>query len=144
MTDTKKCCCASIVLIVLLRLSIGWQFLYEGLWKINTLNTPTPWSAEGYLKNAQGPLRNTFRNMTGDPNDLDWLDKDKVAAKWDDWANRFAGHYQMDDKQQVAQKVTFSKSVDMRGNDDVSWSRAVRYLARDMAEKRERNPRYAQ
>ena len=43
-----------------------------------------------------------------------------------------------------AQKVTFSKSVDMRGNDDVSWSRAVRYLARDMAEKRERNPRYAQ
>ena len=43
-----------------------------------------------------------------------------------------------------AQKVMFSKSVDMRGNDDVSWTRAVRYLARDMAEKRERNPRYAQ
>ncbi len=43
-----------------------------------------------------------------------------------------------------ADKVLFSKSVDMRGNDDVSWSRAVRFLVRDMAEKRERNPKYAQ
>ena len=44
----------------------------------------------------------------------------------------------------AAQKVVFSKSVDMRGNDDVSWRRAVSYLVRDMAEKRERNPNYGQ
>lgn len=100
MTDSKKLCCISITFIVLLRLSIGWQFLYEGLWKLNTLGTPTPWTAEGYLKNAQGPFRNFFRNMTGDPNDLNWLDKERVAAKWDDWAARFAAHYQLDDKQQ--------------------------------------------
>lgn len=43
-----------------------------------------------------------------------------------------------------AEKVVFSKSVDMRGNDDVSWTRAVRFLVRDMAEKRERNPKYGQ
>ena len=43
-----------------------------------------------------------------------------------------------------AQKVVFSKSVDMRGNEDQSWTRAVHYLVRDMAEKRERNPRYGQ
>jgi hypothetical protein len=42
----------------------------------------------------------------------------------------------------AAGKVVFTKSVDMRGNDDVSWSRAVRFLVRDMAEKRERNPKY--
>jgi hypothetical protein len=41
-----------------------------------------------------------------------------------------------------AQKVVFSKSVDMRGNQDLSWTRAVRYLVRDISEKRERNPRY--
>jgi hypothetical protein len=41
-----------------------------------------------------------------------------------------------------AQKVILSKSVDMRGNDDVSWTRAVRFLMRDFAEKRERNPGY--
>lgn len=43
-----------------------------------------------------------------------------------------------------AGKVIFSKSVDMRGNQDQSWSRAVHYLVRDMAEKRDRNPRYGQ
>lgn len=43
-----------------------------------------------------------------------------------------------------AQKVVFTKSVDMRGNNDVSWVRGVRYLVRDMADKRERNPNYGQ
>ncbi len=42
----------------------------------------------------------------------------------------------------ASQKLLLSKSVDMRSNDDVSWSRAVRYLVRDMAEKRAANPRY--
>jgi hypothetical protein len=41
-----------------------------------------------------------------------------------------------------AGRPILSKSVDMRGNDDVSWRRAVRFLVRDMAEKRERNPHY--
>ena len=44
----------------------------------------------------------------------------------------------------TADKVAFSKSVDMRGNEDQSWTRAVRYLVRDMADKRERNPKYGQ
>jgi uncharacterized membrane protein YphA (DoxX/SURF4 family) len=101
MADSKKCCCIAIALIVALRLSIGWQFLYEGLWKFETLQTSTPWSAEGYLKNAQGPFRHTFRNLTGDPDDLNWLDRDKVAAKWDDWATRFEAHYGLDDRQKL-------------------------------------------
>ena len=113
-SDSKKFCCASIVLIVLLRLSIGWQFLYEGLWKFHTLGTPTQWTAEGYLKNAQGPLRNTFRGMTGDPNDLDWLDKDKVAAKWDDWSARFVAHFQMDEKQQAELSKLLNGVTDYR------------------------------
>jgi hypothetical protein len=41
-----------------------------------------------------------------------------------------------------AGRVILSKSVDLRGNDDVSWNRAVRFLVRDMADKRERNPAY--
>jgi len=41
-------------------------------------------------------------------------------------------------------EILFSKSVDMRGNQDQSWTRAVSYLTRDMAEKRALNPRYGQ
>lgn len=41
-----------------------------------------------------------------------------------------------------AGKVAFTKSVDMRGNNDESWTRAVSFLVRDIADRRERNPRY--
>lgn len=80
-------------LLVLVRLAIGWHLMYEGLWKLQTQHTATPWTAEGYLKNATGPFRDRFRKMTGDPNDLNWLDYDHMAAKWDDWQRRFEGHY---------------------------------------------------
>jgi len=90
---------AAVVLLVVLRLSIGWQLLYEGLWKIQTLSTPTPWSASGYLTNAQGPLRDVFRSLSGDPADLNWLDEAKVVARWDAWKNRFITHYQLNDAQ---------------------------------------------
>ena len=80
-------------------MAIGWQLLYEGLWKIDTLNGPSPWTAAGYLKNAQGPLRGVFRDMAGDPDDLGWLDYETTAANWDDWLDRFRTHYQLDEKQ---------------------------------------------
>jgi uncharacterized membrane protein YphA (DoxX/SURF4 family) len=91
--DAKRVALIACVLLVVLRISIGWQFLYEGLWKINSQNTARPWSAKGYLVNAQGPLRPVFRNMAGDPDDLDWLDYDKVAARWDRWRDLFLSHY---------------------------------------------------
>jgi len=90
----------AILLLVLLRMSIGWQFLYEGLWKRATLSTPDPWTSEGYLKNAQGPLRDYFRNMTGDPDDLKWLDYDGVSQRWYTWRDRFVKFYGLDDAQQ--------------------------------------------
>ena len=92
-TDFKKLGGAAIAFIVILRISIGWQFLYEGLWKCNTQSTSRPWSAAGYLRNAQGPYRNYFRNMTGDPDEKAWLDYEAVAARWDDWHQRFLNHY---------------------------------------------------
>lgn len=92
-----------ILILVVLRMSIGWQLLYEGLWKLDTLSTPKPWSASGYLRNAKGPLRDTFRHLGGpfhlvpgpatDPDDLDWLDPDWVARRWDNWHKRFLAHY---------------------------------------------------
>ncbi|MFN0052697.1 MAG: hypothetical protein ACKV0T_10935 [Planctomycetales bacterium] len=77
------------LLLVLLRISIGWQFLYEGLWKWNTQATAKPWSAEGYLVNARGPFRDYFRSLVDDPNGLDKLDYDKVTANWDAWRSQF-------------------------------------------------------
>jgi uncharacterized membrane protein YphA (DoxX/SURF4 family) len=89
----------AVVFLVLLRMSIGWQFLYEGLWKYDTLGTARPWSSEGYLKNAQGPFREHFRAMSEDPDDLNWLDFDTMSRKWDAWRDRFVMHYGLSEKQ---------------------------------------------
>ncbi|MFO1019772.1 MAG: DoxX family protein [Planctomycetales bacterium] len=81
------------ILLVVVRLAIGWQLLYEGLWKINSLPTAKPWTAEGYLKNSAGPFRDTFRGMLDDPDDLEKLDYAKVTAKWDRWVDLFIRTY---------------------------------------------------
>ncbi|WP_339728298.1 DoxX family protein [uncultured Gimesia sp.] len=93
MQDLKKISGIAILFIVVLRLAIGWQLLYEGLWKIDSLSSTRPWTAAGYLNNAKGPFRDHFRSMTGDPNDLNWLDADKVKAKWLAWEQRFLNHH---------------------------------------------------
>jgi uncharacterized membrane protein YphA (DoxX/SURF4 family) len=98
--DLKRVSLLAILFLVLLRIAIGWQFLYEGLWKYDTLDTAQPWSSEGYLRNAQGPLRDHFRAMTGDPDDLNWLKYDSMSRKWDDWRDRFVSHYGLNDDQQ--------------------------------------------
>ena len=46
-------------MLVLLRVAIGWHFLYEGYVKI----TSPSWSAAGYLDQAQGPLAGFFHQM---------------------------------------------------------------------------------
>jgi uncharacterized membrane protein YphA (DoxX/SURF4 family) len=83
----------AVALVVLLRMAIGWQFLYEGLWKLNTLSSAKPWTSAGYLRAARGPLRGVYRGMTGDPDDLHWLDYDRVAAEFDSYRDRFEAHY---------------------------------------------------
>ena len=48
--------------LVLLRMTIGWHFLVEGLEKLHDPN----WSSEGYLREAVGPLAPTFRELAPD------------------------------------------------------------------------------
>ncbi|MFM7058096.1 MAG: hypothetical protein ACKO2P_14350 [Planctomycetota bacterium] len=108
MAEIRRNSVAAVLTLVILRLSIGWQLLYEGLWKIQSLGTPNPWSAEGYLKNAQGPMRPVFRWLTGDPNDTQWLDPKTMSARWDSWRLRFSQHYKLSESQQA----TLARLVD--------------------------------
>ena len=59
------------IFLVLLRLAIGWHFLIEGLEKIHSVElgpttTNRPWTSEGYLREATGPLAGYFRELAGD------------------------------------------------------------------------------
>ncbi len=60
MSKTKSCgCYAAIVVavIVLLRVGVGFHFLYEGLWKTDPANG---FSAKGFLGMAKGPTKDLY------------------------------------------------------------------------------------
>lgn len=54
------------ITIVVLRVLIGWHFLYEGLSKL----TSGSWSASGFLAQSRGPLAGLFRWMASEPSVL--------------------------------------------------------------------------
>ncbi|MGH9313943.1 MAG: DoxX family protein [Vicinamibacterales bacterium] len=54
----------ALIAITLLRVFIGWHFLYEGVAKL----TSPSWSAAGYLKQARGPFAEFFRVLASQPN----------------------------------------------------------------------------
>src|SRR6185437_5539515 len=82
--------------LVLLRIAIGWHFLYEGTQKI--LSTPggkasilarifpvpegPTFSSEGYLRNATGPLAPKFRALVPDVDSRKKLDLERIKEDW--------------------------------------------------------------
>jgi thiosulfate dehydrogenase [quinone] large subunit len=56
--------------LVVLRLAIGWHFLYEGFIKV----THPAWSAAGYLERAVGPFAGAFHWMAANPTALRVVD----------------------------------------------------------------------
>lgn len=62
----------TITFLVLLRLAIGWHFLFEGIEKLRTIRigqteTNRPFSSTGYFREAQGPLGSWLKPTVGDP-----------------------------------------------------------------------------
>jgi len=53
----------ALVAITLMRVFVGWHFLYEGVAKL----TAPSWSAAGFLKQARGPFADLFRSLASQP-----------------------------------------------------------------------------
>jgi uncharacterized membrane protein YphA (DoxX/SURF4 family) len=118
------------VFLVLLRLTIGWHFLFEGLAKIDNPN----WSSEPYLLEANGPLAPAFRWLAGDSVAeryavtplAEGQDPAKAVAQehfppaldreWNDYFNRFVAYYHIDGDQlkEVEAKLRQSKDQTTR------------------------------
>ncbi|MGO9924278.1 MAG: DoxX family protein [Isosphaeraceae bacterium] len=93
--------------IILLRVAIGWHFLYEGWEKLeSTTSGKEPFSAEIYLRNAAGPLATYFRGMIPDVNGLALLDPPRLKAAWSDEVTRIADQFHFTQEQRLqAQKI---------------------------------------
>src|ERR1043166_1717259 len=74
----------TLVFLVLLRLAIGWDFLFEGIEKYRSVSTGEsvaigkpwagesgkPWTSEPYFREGTGPLAKFVRSRIGDTDDL--------------------------------------------------------------------------
>jgi len=56
--------------LAVLRIAIGWHFLYEGVVKLINPN----WSSVGYLMDSQGALSGLFHQIAGNPDVLQIVD----------------------------------------------------------------------
>lgn len=63
------------ITLVLLRIFIGWHFLYEGVIK---LYNPS-WTAKGYLISAEGPFQSFFVWLAGQSL-IGWIDTVNIAG----------------------------------------------------------------
>jgi uncharacterized membrane protein YphA (DoxX/SURF4 family) len=106
--------------LVMLRLAIGWHFLFEGLDKLRSLSLgPTefnrPWTSATFLREAPGPAGPWLRRLSGQ--EPDWLDSvdvrtivrgsgwkqrleaelpDAMARDWESYRDRFVAHYHIE------------------------------------------------
>ncbi len=65
-----------------------------------------------------------------------------VAVGWVQKVSNLILNVNIEIREVATNRVALVKSVDMRGNNDESWIRAVRYLVCDIDDKRKANPRY--
>ncbi len=95
--------------LILLRIAIGWHFLYEGSEKYeSTQKGKQAFSAEIYLRNANGPLAPHFRGMLPDVDGRDALDLTKLKESWRADVDQIAGYFGFTE----AQRSEASKKLD--------------------------------
>ena len=62
---------AQLSWLVILRIAIGWHFLYEGLVKLMNPN----WSSVGFLLDSRGFMESFFHSLTTNPNTINIIDQ---------------------------------------------------------------------
>lgn len=97
--------------LVALRIAIGWHFLYEGMDKLHSFQTAKPFSAEAYLRYANGPLAETFRGIIPDVDSTAYLNLDNRSAAWKARLTEYAGHYGLSADQNGAAEKAMEAAV---------------------------------
>ena len=85
----------TILLMVLLRIAIGWHLLYEGVDKLRQGD----WTATNYLLASSGPYREHFRGLVPDPDGLQRMTAESVSARIDERLDVLARHYSLSETQ---------------------------------------------
>lgn len=99
-------------MLVALRVSVGWHFLYQGMHKISS-----DFSSEAFLRQSKGPLQPMFRGMIfdadgrvrlwgGRPDYWVGSPDGTLPGRWNEFSDRFRGYYQLGPDQEKELEAT--------------------------------------
>lgn len=98
---------------VLLRIAIGWHFLYAGLWKLENRD----FSSQGFLSQAKGPLADRFHALVPDWDGRQRLDparKEQHLIRLDRYLADFRELYEPSQQQlAAAETITAARKADV-------------------------------
>ncbi len=131
--------------IILLRIAIGWHFLTEGSEKYESIGRgKEAFSAEIYLRNANGPLAPYFRELLPDADGREALDESKLKESWRRDVDRIAAHLRFAEAQRSEASKLLDEAerwVDHWFSDGENREKSKKYLHElDQIEATEKNP----
>ena len=91
----KKLSLIAALVLVILRLSIGWHFYTEGAAKVQN-----GFDSSYFLQASRGPFAEHFKAMVWDGDGRLRLRRDVTEGSWQHFRKLIAAHYQFDKKQQ--------------------------------------------
>lgn len=99
--------------LILLRLVIGWHFLFEGLHKIHSLYSPKPFSSEIYFRESSGPLGKFMKGFLPDPDAelIVKLDEKSITNEWNSTFKNFTSSYQLTPEQTKSAEEILEKDL---------------------------------
>src|SRR5262249_18616614 len=134
----------------LMRLAIGWHFLFEGLHKVHSTYTDRPFSSAGYFREAEGPLGSWMRRHVGGDPDAAALERltrapgrpnapphdpppPALARDWQAYLDRFVQFHQLGDTQKAEAQTRLQQSED----NTALWLMGLRKEPKEEADKEE-------
>lgn len=115
--------------LVLLRVAIGWHFLYQGIWKVQTPN----FSASGFLGQAKGPLAEHFYALVPDIDGRAHLDYEAQSAAMKKYAASFIERNKLNEAETAAAREAL----------DIHEAALADYLTDEVKKKRELKEQFA-
>ena len=98
----------AILMLVILRITVGYHFLSEGTDKYRAGN----WTATPFFANAKGPFAGDFRKLVWDADGKIRFDKRQTQLVWASYRDQIAKHYGFSDKQVIQAKLNYISAVD--------------------------------
>jgi uncharacterized membrane protein YphA (DoxX/SURF4 family) len=131
-----------VVALVLLRLTVGWHILYEGLHKLHQ----DDFSAEGFLSQTSGPFEQFFQyKVIPDFEGSQRLTKSWNFDRLDDYHQRFVAQFNLEGEQRTiadraleARKANLARYLDEPGNAKLISDNAAAWAALNAKKQAER------